>query len=174
MKTCAKFGAFIRRVTIRTKYRPKRPDYKHYAGWCWLENAFQALLHQLPNLLWAFWEQPLRGPGPHVTYATNNPDYIFLWHSKPAPDDRWASSKALQLARVHCNCPPQHHARFWRLLLSFPKRKWWKQLCTNCVIHESYVSQRLANICFVPNPICHSPTGGRLTVTMPAPHLSFI
>ena len=28
MKTCAKFGAFIRRVTIRTKYRPKRPDYR--------------------------------------------------------------------------------------------------------------------------------------------------
>ena len=43
--------------------------------------------------LWAFWEQPLRGPAPHFTCATNNPDYIFLCHSKPAPDDRWASSK---------------------------------------------------------------------------------
>ena len=53
--------------------------------------------------LWAFWEQPLRWPAPHFTCATNNPDYIFLWHSKPAPDDRWASSKALQLARVRCN-----------------------------------------------------------------------
>ena len=59
--------------------------------------------------LWAFWEQPLRGPAPHLTCATNNPDYIFLWHSKPAPDDRWASSKALQLARVPCNCLPQQH-----------------------------------------------------------------
>ena len=39
--------------------------------------------------LWAFWEQPLPGPAPHFTCATNNPDYIFLWHSKPAPDDRW-------------------------------------------------------------------------------------
>ena len=46
--------------------------------------------------------------------------------------------------------------------------------CTNCVIHETYVSQRLTNQCFVPNPICHSPTGGRPTVTMLAPHLSFI
>ena len=27
--------------------------------------------------LWAFWEQPLRGPAPHFTCATNNPDYIF-------------------------------------------------------------------------------------------------
>ena len=24
-------------------------------------------------------------PAPYFTYATNNPDYIFLWHSKPAP-----------------------------------------------------------------------------------------
>ena len=47
-------------------------------------------------------------------------------------------------------------------------------LCTNCVIHESYVSQRLTNLCFVTNPICHSPTGGRPTVTMMASHLSFI
>ena len=28
---------------------------------------------------------PLRGPAPHFTCATNNPDYIFLWHSKPPP-----------------------------------------------------------------------------------------
>ena len=103
------------------------------------------------------------------------PDYIFLWHSKPAPDDRWASSKALQLARVRCNCLPQQHAQLRRLLLSFPKRKLRRQVCTNCVIHETYnVSQRLTNLCFVPNPICYSPTGGRPTVMMPAPHLSFI
>ena len=129
--------------------------------------------HFMKMPLWAFWEQPLRWPAPHFTCATNNPDYIFLWHSKPAPDDRWASSKALQLARVRCNCLPQH-AQLWRLLLSFPKRKLRRQVCTNCVIHETYVSQRLTNLCFVPNPICHSPTGGRPTVTMPAPHLSFI
>ena len=49
-----------------------------------------------------------------------------------------------------------------------------RQVCTNCVIHGTYVSQRLTNLCFVPNPICHSPTGGRPTVTMPAPHPSFI
>ena len=113
--------------------------------------------------LWAFWEQPLRWPAPHFTCATNNPDYIFLWHSKPAPDDRWASSKALQLARVRCNCLPQQHAQLRRLLLSFPKRKLRRQVCTNCVIHETSVSQRLTNLCFVPNPICHSPTGGRPT-----------
>ena len=106
--------------------------------------------------LWAFWEQPLHWPAPHFTCATNNPDYIFLWHSKPAPDDRWASSKGLQLARVRCNCLPQQHAQLWRLLLSFPKRKLRRQVCTNCVIHETYVSQRLTNLCFVPNPICHS------------------
>ena len=121
--------------------------------------------------LWAFWEQPLRGPAPHFTCATNNPDYIFRWHSKPAPDDRWASSKALHLARVRCNCLPQQHAQLRRLLLLFPKRKLRRQVCTNCVIHETYVSQRLTNLCFVPNPICHSPTGGRPTVTMPARHL---
>ena len=74
--------------------------------------------------LWAFWEQPLRWPAPHFTWATNNPDYIFLWHSKPAPDDRWASSKALQLARVRCNCLPQQHAQLRRLLLSFPKQNY--------------------------------------------------
>ena len=124
--------------------------------------------------LWAFWEQPLRWPAPHFTCATNNPDYIFLWHSEPAPDDRWASSKALQLARVRCNCLPQQHAQLRRLLLSFPKRKLRRQVYTNCVIHETYVSQRLTNQCFVPNPICHTPTGGRPTVTMQAPHLSFI
>ena len=50
-------------------------------------------------------------PAPHFTCATNNPDYISLWHSKPAPDDRWASSKALQLARVRYNCLPQQHAQ---------------------------------------------------------------
>ena len=110
--------------------------------------------------LWAFWEQPLRVPAPHLTCATNNPDYIFLWHSKPAPDDRWALSKALQLARVRCNYLPQQHAQLRRLLLSFPKRKLLRQVCTNCIIHETYVSQRLTNLCFVPNPICHSPTGG--------------
>ena len=82
---------------------------------------FKHLYISYPILLWAFREQPLRGPGPHVTSATNNPDYIFLWHSKPAPDDRWASSNVLQLARVHCNCLPQHHAQFWRLLFSFTK-----------------------------------------------------
>ena len=119
--------------------------------------------------LWAFWEQPLRGPAPHFTCATNNPDYIFLWHSEPAPDDRCVSSNALQLARVRCNCLSQQHAQLRRLLLSFPKRKWRRQVCTNFVIHETYVSQRLTNLCFVPNPICHSPTGGRPTVTMPAP-----
>ena len=102
--------------------------------------------------LWAFWEQPLRGPAPHFTCATNNPDYIFLWHSKPAPDDRWASSKALQLARVRCICLSQQHTQLRRLLLSFPKRKLRRQVCTNCVIHETYVSQRLTNLCFVPNP----------------------
>ena len=96
--------------------------------------------------LWAFWEQPLRWPAPHFTCATNNPDYIFLWHSKPAPDDRWASSKALQLARVRCNGLPQQHAQLRRLLLSFPKRKLRRQVCTNCVIHETYVSQRLTNL----------------------------
>ena len=111
---------------------------------------------------------------PHFTCVTNNPDYIFLWHSKPAPDDRWASSKASQLARVRCNCLSQQHAQLRRLLLSFPKRKLRRQVCTNCVIPETYVSQRLTNLCFVPNPICHSPTGGRPTVTMPAPHHSFI
>ena len=99
--------------------------------------------------LWAFWEQPLLGPAPHFTCATNNPDYIFLWHSKPAPDDRWSSSKALQLARVRCNCLSQQHAQLRRLLLSFPKRKLRRQVCTNCVIHETYVSQRLTNLCFV-------------------------
>ena len=31
------------------------------------------------------------------------------------------------------------------LLLSFPKRKLRRQVCTNCVIHETYVSQRLTN-----------------------------
>ena len=111
---------------------------------------------------------------PNFTCATNNPDYIFLWHSKPAPDDRWASSKALQLARVRCNCLSQQHAQLRRLLLSFPKRKLRREVCTNCVIHETCVSQRLANLCFVPNPICHSPTGGRPNVTMPAPRLSLI
>ena len=130
--------------------------------------------HFMKMPLWAFWEQPLRWPAPHFTCATNNPVYIFLWHSKPAPDDRWASSKALQLARVRCNCLPQQHAQLRRLLLSFPKRKLRRQVCTNFVIHETYVSQRLTNLCFVPNPICHSPTGGRPTVMMPAPHLSFI
>ena len=130
--------------------------------------------HFMNMPLWAFWEQPLRWPAPHFTCATSNPDYIFLWHSKPAPDGRWASSKALQLARVRCNCLPQQHAQLRRLLLSFPKRKLRRQVCTNCVIHETYVSQRLTNLCFVPNPICHSPTGGRPTVMMPAPHLSFI
>ena len=64
-------------------------------------------------------------------------------------------------ARVRCNCLPQQHAQLRRLLLSFPKRKLRRQVCTNCVIHETYVSQRLTNLCFVPNPICHSPTGGR-------------
>ena len=92
--------------------------------------------------LWAFWEQPLRWPAPHFTCATNNPDYIFLWHSKPAPDDLWASSKALQLARVRCNCLPQQHAQLRRLLLSFPKRKLRRQVCTNCVIHETYVHHK--------------------------------
>ena len=53
--------------------------------------------------LWAFWEHPLRWPAPHFICATNNPDYIFLWHSKPAPDDRWASSMALQLAHDACH-----------------------------------------------------------------------
>ena len=117
--------------------------------------------------LWAFWEQPLRGPAPHFTCATNNPDYIFLWHANPAPDDRWASSNALQRGRVSCNCLPWQHAQLWRLPLSFPKPKLRRQVCTNCVIHETYVSQRLTNLCFVPNHICHSPTGGMPTVTMP-------
>ena len=113
--------------------------------------------HFMKMRLRAFWEQPLRGPAPHFTCATNNPDYIFVWHSKPAPDDRWASSKALQLARVRCNCLPQQHAQLRRLLLSFPERKLRRQVCTNCVIHETYVSQRLTSLCFVPHPICHSP-----------------
>ena len=64
--------------------------------------------------LWAFWEQPLRWPAPHFTCATNNPDYIFLWHSKPAPDDHWASSKwfGWQIIKTIFTPPPlllQHH-----------------------------------------------------------------
>ena len=116
--------------------------------------------------LWAFWEQPLRGPAPHFTCATNNPDNIFLWHSKPAPDDRWASSKALQLARVRCNCLPQQHAQLRRLLLSFPKRKLRRQVCTNCVIHETYVSQRLTNLWVLADPRFIQFAFGQLLVTL--------
>ena len=49
---------------------------------------------------------------------------------------------------VRCNCLSQQHAQLRRLLLSFPKRKLRRQVCTNCVIHETYVSQRLTNLCF--------------------------
>ena len=112
--------------------------------------------------------------GPTLHLCHKQPGLYFTWHSKPAPDDRWASSKSLQLARVRCNCLPQQHAQLRRLLLSFPKRKLRRQVCNNCVIHEINVSQRLTNLCFVLNPICHSPTGGRPTVTMPASHISFI
>ena len=124
--------------------------------------------------LWAFWEQPLRWPAPHFTCATNNPDYIFLWHSKPAPDDRWASSKALQLARVRCNCLPQQHAQLRRLLLSFPKRKLRRQVCTNCVFHETYVSQRLTNLCFVQLlSVTHPPAVGLRSWCRPLSSVSF-
>ena len=55
MKTCAKFGAFIRRVTIRTKYRPKRPDYacsaqtRHYTA---ATHSLSDEVHQqIPSIL---------------------------------------------------------------------------------------------------------------------------
>ena len=107
--------------------------------------------------LWAFWEQPLRWPAPHFTCATNNPDYIFLWHSKPAPDDRWASSKALQLARVCCNCLSQQHAQLRRLLLSFPKRKLRRQVCTivssmKLMYHKGWRTYVLSQILSVTHP----------------------
>ncbi len=58
---------------------------KHSARWYWLENC-KAVVHLVPNVLWPFWGQPvgLHVPGPHVTDATRNPDYISI-DSKPAP-----------------------------------------------------------------------------------------
>ena len=124
--------------------------------------------------LWEFWEQPLRWPAPHFTCATNNPDYIFLWHSKPAPDDRWASSKALQLARVRCNCLPQQHTQLRRLLLSFPKRKLRRQVCTKCVVHETYISQRLTNLCLSQIlSVTHPPAVGLWSRCRPFTSVSF-
>ena len=52
----------------------------------------------------------------------------------------WINARAKRL-----NCLPQQHAQLRRLLLSFPKRKLRRQVCTNCVIHETYVSQRLTD-----------------------------